>query len=255
MTFYILEREVKGSLSDDEGTSLLELHEFVVNDNGVWALGAQHLQLIGKLLYDKAISPETKKALLQFLQAAALKDDVILLLHMDRRDHVLMNYINDFETFDPDLQEEIAKLMCNLCQPATASDWLMYISEWQQGRQSCSNSRVTTRVAVNSLLSDRPGLQEKGIKLMYNLGLKEVFDDTATELASAVLQFLHGDLTEEQSFYVLSALLRFMGISYNDVPALVKMMGPDINKFIGKSARVDGLVEQIQVKLSTLIGV
>ena len=50
----------------------------------------------------------------------------------------------------------------------------------------------------------------------------------------------------------LVALSRFMAISYNDVPALVKMLGPDLNKFKGLSERVDKIVEEISLKLSTL---
>ncbi len=50
----------------------------------------------------------------------------------------------------------------------------------------------------------------------------------------------------------LTSILRFMVISYNDVPALVKMLGPDINKFKGKSERLDQVVEEINAKLSTL---
>lgn len=50
----------------------------------------------------------------------------------------------------------------------------------------------------------------------------------------------------------LTALVRFMAISYNDVPALVKMLGPDLNKFKGLSQRVDQLVDDINLKLSAL---
>lgn len=32
------------------------------------------------------------------------------------------------------------------------SEWLLYISEWQDGAQQTSNIRVTTKVAVNALL-------------------------------------------------------------------------------------------------------
>lgn len=32
------------------------------------------------------------------------------------------------------------------------SEWLLYISEWNDGTQQASNIRVTTKVAVNALL-------------------------------------------------------------------------------------------------------
>lgn len=251
-----MSKHLRELLNEEEQTMMTELSDFVLHDTGAWALGAQHLQMIGKILQDDGVPKDGKVSLLQFLQAASLLDDIILLLHMDRKDHVLMNYLNDFEKFDKDLQEETCILMCNLCQPATASDWMLYISEWQQAGQPCSNARVTVRIAVNSLLTpDRPSLVEKGVTLMYNLGLKEVFDDTATELASAILQHLHSDLSEDHAFKLLTPLLRFMSVSYNDVPALVKMLGPDISKFKGKSERVDNLVEQIQFKLSVSVAV
>ena len=45
-----------------------------------------------------------------------------------------------------------------------------------------------------------------------------------------------------------------MVISYNDVPALTKMLGPDISKFKGVSSRVDEVLNEIEFKLSTALG-
>lgn len=42
------------------------------------------------------------------LAAAALKDDVILLLHQDRREHVLMNYSHDVDRLSVEEQEALA---------------------------------------------------------------------------------------------------------------------------------------------------
>jgi hypothetical protein len=42
------------------------------------------------------------------LAAAALKDDVILLLHQDRREHVLMNYAHDVDRLSVEEQEALA---------------------------------------------------------------------------------------------------------------------------------------------------
>lgn len=46
--------------------------------------------------------------LLNVLAAAALKDDVILLLHQDRREHVLMNYAHDVDRLSQPEQESLA---------------------------------------------------------------------------------------------------------------------------------------------------
>ncbi|KAL1482284.1 hypothetical protein MTO96_050342, partial [Rhipicephalus appendiculatus] len=145
-----------------------------------------------KLLTDPGLSSAVRLSLLRVLQAAALKEDVILFLHQDRKSHCIMSYVYRIESLPPEEQDEVLKLLCNLCSNVSSYDWLLYISEWSREAQ------------------------ERSAALMFNLSLKELFDDTATELSTAVLQYLHGDVKEEQAFYCLTALLRFLQISYND---------------------------------------
>lgn len=137
---------------------------------------------------------------LELLQAAALKEDVVLILHQDRKDHRLMSYINRIENLTLAEQEEIVKLLCNLCGQATTFDWLLYISEWcESDGQPASNSRVTVRAAVHTLLNEQlTTLQRNGVNLIYNLSLKDVFEDVAIELSTAVLQYLHSDVPVDQ---------------------------------------------------------
>ena len=40
-------------------------------------------------------------------------------------------------------------------------------------------------------------INQHGLNLVFNIALREVFDDTAVELGTALLQYLHGDLSEE----------------------------------------------------------
>ena len=61
----------------------------------------------------------------------------------------------------------------------------MYISEWASGNWDLSNIRVTTKVAVNSLLGDTPTLVEYGSAIMHNLGTREV------KAAVRILVFVH----------------------------------------------------------------
>lgn len=56
----------------------------------------------------------------------------------------------------------------------SSSEWLLYISEWQHQTQSISNIRVTTKVAVHSLLSNSDDLQIRGAAIIHNLACKEV---------------------------------------------------------------------------------
>ena len=54
------------------------------------------------------------------------------------------------------------------------SDWLLYISEWRQGSTNLSNVKVTTKVAVSSLLGDTSSLQDYGSAMMHNFSPKDV---------------------------------------------------------------------------------
>jgi len=69
----------------------------------------------------------------------------------------------------------IVHQVANLFETNSASEWLLYISEWRgSGGQDLSNIRVTTKVAVNALLGDTPALADYGSAIMHNLGTKEV---------------------------------------------------------------------------------
>ncbi|KAG0431658.1 hypothetical protein HPB47_021598, partial [Ixodes persulcatus] len=197
-----LEDSLGDKLNEAEQAALRELHEYLVTENGAWALGTAQLDLFGRLFTDASLPVTVRLALLRVLQAAALKEDVILFLHQDRKSHCIMSYVYRIETLSPEEQDEVLKLLCNMCSNVSSYDWLLYISEWsEEGGQSCNNARSTVRAAVHGLLTDRPVAQERSAGLMFNLALKEqLFDDTAAELSTAILQYLHGDIKEEQDF-------------------------------------------------------
>lgn len=87
------------------------------------------------------------------------------------------------------------------------------------------------------------------MNLIFNLSLKNVFDDVASELSTAILQYLHTDLSLDHARLCLIALTRFMDINTQDIAALTKMLGPDLSKFNGKSKDIDEMVEKIRAKL------
>nr|CAD7265281.1 unnamed protein product [Timema shepardi] len=240
---------IDGILSPEEQQSLEELHQYMLEDEGSWALGDGFLNFIGRLLHDKSLQTDTRVRILNVLALAALKDDVILLLHQDRREHVLMNYAHDIDRLSPEEQEALALFICNLFENLSSSEWLLYISEWQYCNSTISNIRVSTKVAVNSLLADNTTLQDRGSAIMHNLACKEVFDDVAVELTMAVLQYFNSSPPEEQLFRCMKALVRFCQISPQDVPQLIQMIGPEPGKFRGVSARVDELIDVVSSKL------
>ena len=59
----------------------------------------------------------------------------------------------------------------------TCSEWLLYISEWTLGKATTtnlSNVKVTTKVAVSSLLGETSSLQDYGTAIVHNFSAKEV---------------------------------------------------------------------------------
>lgn len=103
-----LVRLVDGKLSKDDETAVEELHQYLIQGEGSWALGEGFLLFVGRILEDKNLPLEARVHLLRTLAAAALNDDIILLLHQDRREHILMNYAQDIDRKAPEEQEGIA---------------------------------------------------------------------------------------------------------------------------------------------------
>ncbi|XP_059609952.1 uncharacterized protein LOC132257177 isoform X2 [Phlebotomus argentipes] len=237
-----------GKLSKDDETSIEELHQYLLEGEGSWALSDGFLVFAERVLRDPGISTETRVHLLRALANAALKDDVILLLHQDRRDHVLMNYAQDIDRHSPEEQQALALFMCNLFENSSSSEWLLYISEWTYNGGQTSNIRASTKVAVHCLLASCPTLQDLGTAIIHNLACKEVFDDVAVELAMAILQFFNAKPNEEHLFRTIKALARFITVS-PDVPQLVQMIGPNPSTFKGASERVDELIAQVAKKI------
>ncbi|EFN65714.1 UPF0326 protein FAM152B [Camponotus floridanus] len=244
---------LEGKLNDEERTCMDELRQYVLENEGSWALGDNFLNFVGRVLYDKSLDSNARIKLLNVLSVAALKDDVILLLHQDRREHIIMNYAYDIDRHPQEEQLPLAQFLANMFENLSSSEWLLYISEWQHQNQSISNIRVTTKVAVHSLLSNSEDLQIRGAAIIHNLACKEVktvvFDDVAVELTMALLQYFNGSPAEEQLYACMKSLARFTQISGQEVPQLIQMIGPEPNKFRGTSQRIDEQIDQVNKKL------
>lgn len=245
---------IDGKLSADEQRFIEELHQYMLENEGSWALSDGFLEFINRLLNDTHLETEVRVHIMNILAVAALKDDVILVLHQDRKDHVLMNYAFEIDRHSLAEQEAIALFIVNMFDNLSSSEWLLYISEWNFKNQQTSNIRVTTKVAVHCLLSEVQVLQERGAAIIHNMACKEVktvvFDDVAVELTMALLQYFNLKPGEEQLFRCMKALARFAQISSQEVPQLIQMIGPDPRSFKGVSERIDSLIQQISTKLN-----
>ncbi|XP_053607189.1 uncharacterized protein LOC128673408 isoform X2 [Plodia interpunctella] len=250
-------------LAAEEKQSLDELQQYLVQGEGSWVLGDEFLGFVARLLNDPALSSEVRVATLRCLAAAALRDDVSLLLHQDRRHHALLNFAHDIDRRPQPEQHAITLFMCNLCEHVSSSEWLLYISEWERDGQPLSNIRVTTKVCVHAALSDAAELREAGTALMHNVATKErwsvgralrarlprlakskVFDEVCAELALALLQLLQSAPGEEHLWRSVRALARLAAHSH-DVPQIIAMVGPAPADFRGVSPRVDEQIDSI----------
>jgi len=252
--FENLVRSVVTLCSPEEQERLREMEEWIVKNEGTWVLSEGFNDFLGNVLHKSEWPSEARVAMLKLLAYGADQDDIVLILHMDRKNHLVMNYAQKFDRLPIGEQEGLARLFCNLFETSSASEWTLYISEWEApgGGLPLSNIRVTTKVAVNALLGDTPALVEYGTALMSNLATKEVFDDVCSELAMAILQFFQqGKPPEEQVFRCMKALAKFCSIS-RETPQLVKMIGPDPSKFSGLSPRVDEQIAPLTAKLATI---
>jgi len=256
--FEDLVRTVVTMCNGDEQERLREMEDWIVKNEGTWVLAEGFNSFLGNVLHKADWPSDARVAMLRLLAYGAEQDDIVLILHMDRKDHLVMNYAQQFDRLPIGEQESLAMLFCNLFETASASEWLLYISEWDApgGGLPLSNIRVTTKVAVNALLGDTPALVDYGSALMSNLATKEVkavvFDDVCSELAMAILQFFQGKPPEEQVYRCMKALCKFCTIGSREVPQLVKMIGPEPSKFSGMSPRVDEAIEPLMARLATV---
>lgn len=248
--FEELVKTIVNLLNDEDQDRLREMEDWIIKKEGTWVLAEGFVQFLSKVLSDPSMPSEGRIALLRLLAYGTAMDDIVLILHMDRKDHVLMNYAQQIDRLPILEQEAVALFFANLFEHNSSAEWCLYISEWADGARDLSNIRVTTKVAVNALLGDTPTLVEYGTAIMHNLGTREVFDDVCSELAMAILQFFQGKPSEEQVFRCMKALNKFCTIAHRDVPQLVKMIGPEPSKFNGMSARIDEFIETINAKLA-----
>ncbi|XP_041978048.1 uncharacterized protein LOC121732282 [Aricia agestis] len=243
----------EAALSEEERTSLDELQQYLVRGEGSWVLGDEFLTFIGAIL-SGAHGEAARVCALRCLAAAALREDVSLLLHQDRRHHALLAHAHNIDRLPPDEQLAIALFMCNLFENPSSSEWLLYISEWQADGVAAplSNIRVTTKVCVHCTLCEDAALRDAGTALLYNIATKEVktvvFDEVCAELCMAALQLAQWAPPEEPLWRALAALSRLAQHSA-DVPQLIAMVGPHPDAFRGTSPRIDEQIDLIMKKI------
>ncbi|KAF9416929.1 hypothetical protein HW555_005845 [Spodoptera exigua] len=201
--------------------------------------GVQEFEKFSKALEGVELTPEERQSVDELQQYLVQGEG-----SWDRRHHALLNYAHAIDAHPIPEQLALALFLCNLFENVSASEWLLYISEWDHNGQPLSNIRATTKVAVHSCLSSEPELRDVGTALMYNIATKERF-----QVGKALRDMLpSGARSKELLWRATRALARFAAHSH-DVPQLVAMVGPDPAAFRGTSPRVDEQIDLIMKRI------
>ena len=111
--FEDLVKTVVNLLNDEEQDRLREMEDWIIKNEGTWVLAEGFINFISKVLTDKSMPSEGRIALLKLLAYGTGMDDCVLILHMDRKDHVLMNYAQQIDRL-PILEQEAVALFVSL---------------------------------------------------------------------------------------------------------------------------------------------
>ena len=98
-------------MNDEEQDRLREMEDWIIKDEGTWVLAEGFVQFLSKVLQDPAIPSEARVSLMKLLAYGTGQDDCVLILHMDRKDHVLMSYAQQIDRLPIFEQEAVALLV------------------------------------------------------------------------------------------------------------------------------------------------
>lgn len=239
-------------LNEIEEQCLTELNLYMLENQGSRVFSNGFLEFVGRLLI---LDVQVRVRIMQILANAALKEDIILLLHQDRNHHTLMKFAYDFENHSIYEQKAISTFMCNLFENTRSAEWLMYVTKWMHNSVQTFNLKVTTKVAVHTILSEDVEMQNIGSAMIHNLATRVIkpvaFEEVAVELTTAILRYLSsaGSKPEGNLFCCLKALSEFTEAAGQEISQLIRTIGPHPSNFIGKSNPINCLVKEISMKL------
>ena len=89
------------------------MEDWIIKNEGTWVLAEGFNAFLGRVLHDKTLPSEARVAIVRLLAYGAGQDDIVLILHMDRKDHLIMNYAQEFDRL-PILEQEAMALFVSL---------------------------------------------------------------------------------------------------------------------------------------------
>ena len=109
-------RTIVTMLDPDEQDRLREMEEWIIKGEGTWVLSESFNTFLGRLLHDGRLPSEGRVAMLRLLAFGAANDDIVLILHSDRKDHLVMNYAQTIDKMPIKEQEATALFVSGLNQ-------------------------------------------------------------------------------------------------------------------------------------------
>ena len=107
-------RDVIDLITHEEQNRLYEMELWIMNGEDVWVLDDTFIAFVGRVLHDtKTFSTDMRVTLLKLLAYGAIQADFSMILHMDRKDHYIMNYAKNFEAI-PLLEQEALSLFVSI---------------------------------------------------------------------------------------------------------------------------------------------
>ncbi|XP_030840613.1 uncharacterized protein LOC593529 [Strongylocentrotus purpuratus] len=199
--------------------------------------------VIGKLLGRTDLPPVVLVPLLQLLQLAFLREDVIGLL-CTNEDRTIIDFVSRAEGQPQKVQVEIIHLLCNMCASSQGYAWVISEKEWKApsaNGSSTSNMKIIKAIVIAMLLSGSDQLCEAAASLVFNFTRHKLVDDNAVDFGSALLQVLStGEFSEPTVYYGIGSLYGLMGNV--EVLCLANVMGFNTDKWVGLSDRINQII-------------
>ena len=140
--------------SGEEQERLREMEDWIVKAEGTWVLAEGFNTFLSNVFHRQDWPSEARVAMLRLLSYGAKEDDIVLILHMDRKDHSLMNYAQQFDRLPVKEQENLALLVSERVLSAVSGPRII--------QSKHSEERVLENVIFSSVTSSRQARPASG---------------------------------------------------------------------------------------------
>ena len=152
--FEDLVRTIVTLCSGEEQERLREMEDWIVKAEGTWVLAEGFNTFLSNVFHRQDWPSEARVAMLRLLSYGAKEDDIVLILHMDRKDHSLMNYAQQFDRLPVKEQENLALLVSERVLSAVSGPRII--------QSKHSEERILENVIFSSVTSSRQARPASG---------------------------------------------------------------------------------------------